>query len=1288
MNCKGGLILLIICISIQHHESKETFSKSRQAEDPIPDTPQPDIFIKLSRLSTIRKLFDLKRHRAKRSSVFPTGVKVCPQESVKQIIASHQAYYKLRVCQEAVWEAFRIFLDRIPQTAEYQNWVEACQQETFCIFEIGKNFSSSQEHLDIIQQRVKEKKGIERKDEIAIEGSSSPVIVEESPASTIGLPHSYSTSPVVTSNDTLFNEIINDTKSSVKEMEVTNLVPEQPVQQIVEFTVTLTNQGFTAELSDPSSPQYQELATNFQLQMQKVFEKLPGFKEIQVLRFRQKKEKDGSDSIVVRYAVVFQRGSSESKNNVDETPTIASNKVENGNIQEAKEMSYTVIELQEMVAMALRDDRSLPMDLQTLWFTDDKPLGYLERDVQPLVNMSTSEMKTHLDEILSAEQPLDNPSPVTVKQGGEDLFHGFMASPAVPGKERINPQDFQDDILPNAINEFTMESTIGPLKKGHYSTISLPKESLTVLTTFQYQSSIVQQPLPIEKNVDSSHVKDIIDIVLDDEGFTVPFTTPHANGKVGNQDELKAASDKDVIRTASHLPFDTGIGNVPSSVEGDDFAMPISTILPHREPNPLPGLSEDEDKGSKHSNNITHTNTPQADSEIVKDQKVTEISGAVDYTLPSIVPGTKQAGADYIIVNTMNDSAVSRAFFHVTVGSNNEDTAVETKDEYWTSSYTFAVDKMIIPAIATASSPIENLPGEDEQNADQLETSGDSTDINLLTDTVFFPSRSPSVLTSEIPNAVFSEDDIAATESVPFGTSKTLPAYIDSSDLSSPTHSSESQLHGSAIDISTMETSAPSMYNEETSPLGTPEMVALSEEITSTAISQISLSMDRASVTRGTLLSEDESTQNLQDYTHISVTTTVNDSSLDNSIFLESGFTVPATSNSILHISDTATALGREVHDIATELGSDGAMITDEMEESIGYTSGPETFSTDTIASLGLDHLTSSHVTTVDKGKDLVVFFSLRLTNMPFSDDLFNRSSPEYKTLEQQLLHLLLPYLQSNLTGFKELEILNFRKGSVIVNSKLKFAKSVPYNITEAVHCVLEDFCNAAAQLLNLQIDSYSLDIEPAGQADPCKFMACDECSECSINSWTKEADCVCKPGYISVDGQPCQSVCDLEPNHCADGETCQIVAGEGAVCRCLKGKHWLYNGEHCSKTAVDTLSLIIIAASLGALFLVFILIKLVGRMYGGYNHEPKSEVNVNSYSLQSSGKITPAFYHDESMKRPYSPPCTPTTTTSACISPSRDTNHGRLHTPPQHTQLSVRRLPESLVKQSLRSDI
>lgn len=56
------------------------------------------------------------------------------------------------MCQEAVWEAYRIFLDRLPEPGEYQDWVSVCQQETFCLFDIGKNFSNSQEHLDLLQQ--------------------------------------------------------------------------------------------------------------------------------------------------------------------------------------------------------------------------------------------------------------------------------------------------------------------------------------------------------------------------------------------------------------------------------------------------------------------------------------------------------------------------------------------------------------------------------------------------------------------------------------------------------------------------------------------------------------------------------------------------------------------------------------------------------------------------------------------------------------------------------------------------------------------------------------------------------------------------------------------------------------------------------------------------------------------------------------------------------------------------------------------------------------------------------
>lgn len=43
----------------------------------------------------------------------------------------------------------------------------------------------------------------------------------------------------------------------------------------------------------------------------------------------------------------------------------------------------------------------------------------------------------------------------------------------------------------------------------------------------------------------------------------------------------------------------------------------------------------------------------------------------------------------------------------------------------------------------------------------------------------------------------------------------------------------------------------------------------------------------------------------------------------------------------------------------------------------------------------------------VNPGRALMVFFSLRVTNMIFSDDLFNKSSPEYKALEQRFLELV-----------------------------------------------------------------------------------------------------------------------------------------------------------------------------------------------------------------------------------------------------------------------------------------
>ncbi|NWY38407.1 IMPG1 protein, partial [Sylvia atricapilla] len=851
---------------------------------------------KRSRISTIRRIFDMAKHRTKRSSFFSTGVKVCPQESVKQILASHQAYYRLRVCQEAVWEAFRIFLDRIPDTSEYQNWVTACQRETFCIFDIGKNFSNSPEHLEIIQRRVKHRTFQERKDEISAEKTAGKK-VEDIPSVSTGSPGTP-LSPY-TPNGTLLNEIFNDTKTPVKELG-TNAVPELPVEQMVEFSVTLTDQEYTAELSDPNSPEYQQLAAKFQLQMKKIFEKLPGFKEIRVLGFK-------SSSTVARYVVNFERDGSEAKGTADDISTIGSNKVESEKIPispveegEISATKLTVTDLQQLVATALHEDQSLPVDLGTLQFTDETivPPSDLDNDIQGVVTIPLAgpDLVAVLLKLFKEELPLGYPSPATVDQRG-DVFVDEFATEGPALSEEIS--------IPEEFNNFITSEPNFPTKPSR--------------DPFQDRYPYTQV------------------IATDHPSFTVPFSA---------------------------------LGSTSSPPKSEDSYLP-----------------------------------PPADDSAGKDLLTDGYeSPGESFTTPELLP----AGEVESEAEEKQDLA---------------DTAEPPFKE---------VDQ-------------DSLSGQAVKIMEEPESSGDDIFVTASTyERLPFPAG-PSDVSTEQPGAVITD---------------LLPSIAPLPAATSPSYS-PSEIIEQSLELPDSSAAAPE---------GAP-----------------------------------------------------------------------------------ADGAGMGVQDIAAELDQVGAMSTaalEEAEQGSGDISALTTEPAGTTPAPGLKYVTTSSMTTAAKGKELVVFFSLRVTNMHFSDDLFNRNSTEYKALEQQFLQLLLPYLQSNLTGFKHLEILNFRNGSVIVNSKMKFAKTVPYNITEAVHCVLEDFCDAAAQQLNLEIDSYSLDIEPADQADPCKFMACDKFSECVMNEWTKEADCLCKPGYASQDGLPCRSLCELEPHLCVNGGKCELVPGRGAVCR------------------------------------------------------------------------------------------------------------------------------------------
>ncbi|NWX16141.1 IMPG1 protein, partial [Aegotheles bennettii] len=869
---------------------------------------------KRSRVSTIRRIFDMAKHRTKRSSFFSTGVKVCPQESVKQILASHQAYYRLRVCQEAVWEAFRIFLDRIPDTSEYQNWVTACQRETFCIFDIGKNFSNSQEHLEIIQQYsmliIKSTHFylIDRKDEIPSEKTGGKKL-EEIPSISTGSPGTGLSPYAPAPNGTLLNEIINDTKTPVKDLEK-NTVPEMPVEQMVEFSVTLTDQEYTVELNDPNSPQYQQLAAKFQLQMQKIFEKLPGFKEIHVLGFNIFASSPcRSSSTIARYVVNFERDGSDMKSTADDISTIGSNKVENEKIplsaKEEREISatkLTVIDLQQLVAIALHEDQSLPMDLGTLQFTDDSiiPSTDFDNDIQPMVTIPLA--GPGLEDSMSVELPLGYPSPATVDQTGDILVKEFTTGiTALSGEISVPPED---------LSNFVSSEPVFPTKPS-------------------------REPFP------DKTPPDIEDIATDHLSFTVPFS-----------------------------------------------ALDSTSSPPKPEDSYLPSSADD-----------------SASNDLITD------------------------------------------------------------------GYESPVEQATTPGVYTRGSftppDIQQVGDEKKELTDTTESPFQEADQDSL-------SRQ-EVKTMDEPES--SGEDILVTTSI----YKTLPFFIGSSDLS------------------TMQ----------------PEVI----------ITDVVPSAPLPAATSP---------------------------SYSQSEIIEQSLEVPDSSGPAPE-SVPLDGTGTGVQDIAAELDHVDVMSTaalDEVEHGSGYISVLTTEPAKATSGPTLKYVTTSSMTTAAKGKELVIFFSLRVTNMHFSDDLFNRSSPEYKALEQQFTQLLLPYLQSNLTGFKHLEILNFKNGSLIVNSKLKFARTVPYNITEAVHCVLEEFCDAAAQHLNLEIDSYSLDIEPADEADPCKFMACDEFSECIMNEGTKEADCLCKPGYASQGGLPCRSLCELEPLLCINGGKCEVVPGRGAVCR------------------------------------------------------------------------------------------------------------------------------------------
>ncbi|XP_036398096.1 interphotoreceptor matrix proteoglycan 1 [Megalops cyprinoides] len=925
--------------------------------------------------------FDLVRPRAKRSSFFQSGVKVCPQETIKEVMSSHRAYYKLRVCQEAVWEAFRVFLDRLPDNAEYQRWVSACQHQSLCIDDLARNFSHSQEHIEMVQKKVlsHEEKQQERQGMTTVHGTPE--------------------------------EATTGTGAGGAQAEHPNVVPEVMVEQVVEFSITIADPSYRADLSDPNSTEYQELTRRLHDQMVRVFENLPGFKEIRVLGIRAKGES-------VRCAVVFETdatGCSDYMDEIVDTADLHGGPGDGPN-------------LQDMVAKALSEQNSLPLDINSLSFG---PGTSPEPDSHNELTMSTMQPSAEV------ERPWLN-VPLAPVERDNDL-ETLLEPTAVPEEEAVKKTSISGVAAVLEHSTVTPTSNVpGPVLRGDAS------EATTHILNAE---TVVTPP-----SLDAVALGDAAEPTSSPQPPTEPIGPPQPEGGAGTGEDGQLPP---VDHEAAEPEGESVVPQVPTGSTVED-GVPKVTLRPD---------------------------------------------------------GTTVEVTTTVVADSPEDNEIKEG--------------VEPPEE--------------IPELHDVSTPPSTGPGP----SGTAFTSPTTTEV-VRGSTAVPAATEPATTVPTVPQAT-----VAQTPTEPVVTVTEERAVHDEEERPSPPPTAEGV----------------------------------------------------ADVNAG----EGDAVENPD--------------------------------------GGSAEASG------ALDYGG-------------GFETGDRPF--EATPSPPLRYITTPSMTTASKGKELVVFFSLRVTNMVFSDDLFNKSSPEYQSLENTFLELtqftkpkdwqnpgasqksessgqrtlasipLLPYLQSNLTGFKELEVLNFRNGSVVVNSKMKFTKSVPYNITEAVQCVLEDFCDSVSKHLDIEIDSRSLDVEPADRADPCKFLACNEFSRCVVNKWTKEGECLCDPGYSSVDGLPCQSICTLTPDYCLNGGQCEIVPGHGATCRCAVGKYWHFHGEHCSELVSLSIDpLVIVACLVGSLILVFAIIGVLIFINKKCVGTRKTVTLVHTHSpfaFGSTRRVNPVFENDDSV--------------------------------------------------------
>ncbi|NXJ61491.1 IMPG2 protein, partial [Rostratula benghalensis] len=1269
--------------------------------------------------------------RRKRSILFPSGVKICPDESIEQAIANHLKYFRLRVCQETVWEVFKTFWDRLPEREEYHTWMNLCEEGTMSIFEMGTNFSQSEEHRNLI---VKVGAGPGWCFVIS-KGIMFPCNVQLGlwqavtyAAANVPPPHEISIESPVGGTTHEMEDEDSTINNEIKKQE--EKLARPATEQMIEFSILIVGEKYSDELSDPATVKRQLLSEQFISQMESVFEGLPGYKNIQVLDY---------SGVEVRYAVIFD-GKAISNATWD-LINLHSNKVEDNSfmgIEDNPTVVYTISDFRDYIAEilqknALLENTSLSLDPNSLQLTNVKEILHPTAEDSSWITEHTVVMERPEfdDSTILAERPSADESTVS-----NTLPFDFTKPDSTSDSEQSN----DNEIHP------------GPENRNFEASLA-PEAPLSL------EASLASEA-PLSLEADTTSLPNGLN--LEDGNWTPHVVTAPALGQdsLDSLEWISAPSSSEVFE-------ETGLSEdllLPSSpphfvpeepLSTDNYAVPLlsaptvasssvieidikETISSEKEEETQDSPAGNKNADSTHSDSVLHESV----EEILFPLEVHSTEDETDEYLGDKViyddgSGTAFDGSGKEMESTIwpwQEATLEPVFYPSTdswLEDDNESLLIRTED---------INDGMILDYIFNSRNKLDDDPSKDENEgtANLKEDLLDESETFVFSETT--TQQVPLLLTEEPPSVEPSTqtETSGIYDSSFVKPSSVLEPSVDHSSIDRPTgeapvspqntglpvedslitstgaisteqpeestvvqniiseaveHQNEDRTivelftvgqldvtevatigHLDTSSSETILTADPSMVNPDSS---TEEQKTLApslagQDTTGSAIKKPAevWSTDKAlensdqpgqsaiptaTQVSSTVPSVIDQTTVLEGFAVQGGTDQVTDVSMSFSTVMNSDVTVSITTSTVEHPSHllpvgstasssvaTSTKLADEttrVLDVSADLDGVSTVhfspeLTEEgrsmTESHVELTTRVHSTEMASVAWATRDNRNSTAI----PSRALVVFFSLRVTNMMFSEDLFNKNSPEYKALEQRFLELLVPYLQSNLTGFQNLEILNFRNGSIVVNSRMKFAKPVPRNVTNAVYMILEDFCNTAYHTMNLAIDKYSLDVESGEQADPCKFQACNEFSECLVNRWSGEAECVCNPGYLSIDGLPCNSICDLQPNFCLNDGKCDISPGQGAICRCRVGENWWYRGEHCEEYVSEPLVVGIAIASVAGFLLVasaviFFLARTLRDQYTKSDTEDSQGQGDSLSSVENAVKYNPMYESD-----------------------------------------------------------